>query len=40
MRPTWIVLGVVVGLGFLIEITELNGRSVLGDRRIESLAQY
>ena len=32
--------GVVVGLGFLIEITDLNGRSLLGGRRIETLAQY
>jgi adenine phosphoribosyltransferase len=32
--------GVVAGLGFLIEISDLNGRAVLGDRRIESLATY
>jgi len=32
--------GVVVGLGFLIEITALGGRAKLGDRMIESLARY
>jgi adenine phosphoribosyltransferase len=32
--------GVVVGLGFLIEITELSGRARLGDRMVESLARY
>jgi adenine phosphoribosyltransferase len=32
--------GVVVGLGFLIEIEGLGGRSMLGDRPVESLAVY
>src|SRR3954466_11672076 len=32
--------GVVVGLGFLIEIDGLLGRSQLGDRHVESLAVY
>jgi adenine phosphoribosyltransferase len=32
--------GVVVGLGFLLEIGALNGRSQLGDRHVESLAVY
>ena len=32
--------GVVVGLGFLIEIGGLNGRSKLGSHRVESLAVY
>jgi adenine phosphoribosyltransferase len=32
--------GVVVGLGFLIEIAALNGRAKLGERLIESLASY
>ena len=32
--------GVVVGLGFLIEISALRGRDLLGDRPIESLARY
>jgi adenine phosphoribosyltransferase len=32
--------GVVVGLGFLIEIADLGGRERLGDRLIESLAPY
>ncbi len=32
--------GVVVGLGFLIEIGGLGGRGRLGDRHIESLARY
>ncbi len=32
--------GIVVGLGFLIEITELKGRLQLGDRRAESLLEY
>jgi adenine phosphoribosyltransferase len=32
--------GVVAGLGFLIEIAGLNGRSKLGNRRVESLAVY
>ncbi len=32
--------GVVVGLGFLIELDDLGGRSQLGGRRVESLARY
>ena len=32
--------GVVVGLGFLIEIEDLGGRAQLGDRPVESLAVY
>jgi len=32
--------GVVVGLGFLIEITGLGGRARLGERLVESLARY
>ncbi len=32
--------GVVVGLGFLIELGDLAGRSQLGDRLVESLARY
>jgi adenine phosphoribosyltransferase len=32
--------GVVVGLGFLIEIGGLSGRDRLGDRHVESLARY
>ncbi len=32
--------GVVVGLGFLLEISALGGRGRLGERRIESLARY
>ncbi len=32
--------GVVAGLGFLIELTELGGRARLGERRVESLASY
>jgi adenine phosphoribosyltransferase len=32
--------GVVVGLGFLIEIPELQGRDRLGGRVIESLVRY
>lgn len=32
--------GVVVGLGFLIELTDLGGRERLGDRLVESLARY
>jgi adenine phosphoribosyltransferase len=32
--------GVVVGLGFLIEIGALNGRALLGSRQVESLAVY
>ena len=30
----------IVGLGMLIELTALNGRSVLGQRRIESLLEF
>lgn len=32
--------GVVVGLGFLIELSALNGRAALGERHVESLAVY
>jgi adenine phosphoribosyltransferase len=32
--------GVVAGLGFLIEIASLGGRERLGDRLVESLAEY
>ncbi len=32
--------GVVAGLGFLIELTELGGRARLGERQVESLASY
>ena len=32
--------GIVVGLGFLIELPQLGGRVRLGDRRVESLATY
>ncbi|MEO5724024.1 MAG: adenine phosphoribosyltransferase [Ilumatobacteraceae bacterium] len=32
--------GVIVGLGFLLEISELGGRSRLGEQRIECLASY
>ena len=32
--------GVVVGLGFLIELAELNGRDRLTGRHVESLARY
>jgi adenine phosphoribosyltransferase len=32
--------GVVVGLGFLIELPALGGRDRLGDRLVESLARY
>lgn len=32
--------GVVAGLGFLLEISALDGRSKLGDRMVESLAVY
>lgn len=32
--------GTVVGLGFLLEIEGLGGRTRLGSRRIESLARY
>ncbi|MGD9995609.1 MAG: adenine phosphoribosyltransferase [Ilumatobacteraceae bacterium] len=32
--------GVVAGLGFMIEIAGLNGRSRLGEHHVESLARY
>jgi len=32
--------GVVVGLGFMIEISSLGGRDRLGERPVESLARY
>lgn len=32
--------GAIVGLGFLIEIGELDGRSRLGEHRVESLTRY
>lgn len=32
--------GVVVGLGFMIELEELGGRRRLGERRVESLVRY
>ncbi len=32
--------GIVVGLGFLIELTDLGGRSLLGERLVESLVAY
>ena len=32
--------GVVAGLGFLIELSELGGRARLGERQVESLASY
>jgi adenine phosphoribosyltransferase len=32
--------GVVVGLGFMIELEDLQGRARLGDRRTESLIGY
>lgn len=32
--------GVVVGLGFMIELDELGGRGRLGERRVESLVRY
>ena len=32
--------GVIAGLGFLLEIEELDGRSKLGDRPVRSLLQY
>jgi adenine phosphoribosyltransferase len=32
--------GEVVGLGFMLEIGSLQGRSKLGERRVESLARY
>ena len=32
--------GEVVGLGFLIELSHLDGRARLGERRVESLVRY
>ena len=32
--------GVIVGFGFLIELSELNGRARLGEHRVESLTTY
>ena len=32
--------GIVVGLGFLIELEFLHGRTKLGDRKVETLARY
>ncbi|MFN8024454.1 MAG: adenine phosphoribosyltransferase [Acidimicrobiales bacterium] len=32
--------GAIVGLGFLIEIGDLDGRSRLGEHRVESLTRY
>jgi adenine phosphoribosyltransferase len=32
--------GVIVGLGFMLELEALDGRSKLGERRVESLAGY
>ncbi|MET0147406.1 MAG: adenine phosphoribosyltransferase [Ilumatobacteraceae bacterium] len=32
--------GSVVGIGILIELSELGGRAALGDRRVEALARY
>ena len=32
--------GVVVGLGFMIELEALGGRTRLGERRVESLVRY
>ncbi|NBV03567.1 MAG: adenine phosphoribosyltransferase [Acidimicrobiia bacterium] len=32
--------GSVVGLGFLVELPSLGGRSALGGRRVESLVEY
>lgn len=32
--------GVIAGLGFLLEIEPLNGRSKLGDREVRSLLRY
>ena len=32
--------GAIVGLGILIELSELGGRGTLGDRRLEALATY
>lgn len=32
--------GVIVGLGFLLEISSLDGRARLGSHRVESLARY
>jgi adenine phosphoribosyltransferase len=32
--------GLIVGLGILIELSELGGRAALGERRLEALATY
>ena len=32
--------GTIVGVGVLIELLHLGGRGALGDRRVESLAEY
>jgi adenine phosphoribosyltransferase len=32
--------GSIVGVGVLIELLHLGGRAALGDRRVESLAEY
>ena len=32
--------GTIVGVGVLIELLHLGGRAALGDRRVESLAEY
>ena len=32
--------GHIVGLGFLLELEALAGRSQLGERRVESLTRY
>ena len=32
--------GVIAGLGFLLEITELGGRERLGNHRVETLVSY
>jgi adenine phosphoribosyltransferase len=32
--------GQVVGLGFMLELTDLKGRAKLGDRRVESLTSF
>jgi len=29
-----------VGLGFMLELTDLEGRAKLGDRRVESLTSF
>ena len=32
--------GAIVGIGILIELSELEGRAALGERRLEALASY